>query len=182
MATRAVRCGYQGTLQDAVLGRDPTAGELSRTSSQRRADALVEMATRSRTAPADGRRPDPLLSVLVGYETLHGRICELAQGTVVSPGSLLPWLDKAYFERVVFEPAARIEVSATARLFTGATRRAIELRDRECTHPFCDASAEACQVDHIIPSAANGPTTQENGRILCGFHNRMRNQRPPPDG
>jgi Domain of unknown function (DUF222) len=149
----------------AALGRDPTAGELSRTSGQRRADALVEMATRSRTAPADGRRPDPLLSVLVGYETLHGRICELAQGTVVPPGSLLPWLDKAYFERVVFQPDGRVEVSATARLFTGATRRAIELRDRECTHPFCDVSAAACQVDHIVPRVANGPPL----RRMVGF-------------
>ena len=25
-----------------------------------------------------------------------------------------------------------------------------------------------------------GPTTQENGRLLCPFHNRLRNQRPPP--
>ena len=56
-----------------ALGRDPTIAELSRTPGQRRADALVEMATRSRTAPADGRRPDPLFSVLVGYESAVSR-------------------------------------------------------------------------------------------------------------
>ena len=48
-----------------------------------RADALVEMAIRSRTVPADGRRPEPLFSVFVGFETFAGRICELANGTVV---------------------------------------------------------------------------------------------------
>jgi hypothetical protein len=164
------------------LGRDPTPGELSRTPDQRRADALVEMATRSRSATAEGRRSAPLFSVLVDYPTLQGRICELAQGTVVPPGSLLPWLDRAYIERVVFGPDRRVEVSATARLFTGATRRAIELRDRECTHPFCDVPAASCQVDHITPYAVGGPTTQENGRLLCGAHNRLRNQRPPPGG
>ncbi len=163
----------------AELGRDPTLFELSRNSGQRRADALVEMATRSRTAPVDGRRPAPLFTVLVGYETLRGRICELAQGTVVSPGSLLPWLDEAYIERAVFGPSKRVEVSATARLFTGASRRGIELRDRGCTHPYCDGAATS-EVDHIVPYAAGGPTTQENGRILCAFHNRLRNQRPPP--
>ncbi len=42
--------------------------ELARTSGQRRADALVEMATRSRTAPAEGIRPAPLFSVFVSYE------------------------------------------------------------------------------------------------------------------
>ncbi len=163
-----------------VLGREPTVAELSRTSSQRRADALVEMATRSRTAPADGRRPAPLFSVLVGYETIHGRTCELARGTVVSPGSLIAWLDEAYLERVVFEPGRRVEISPMARLFTGATRHAIELRDRECTHPYCDRAAADCEVDHIVPYAAGGPTTQENGRLLCPFHNKLRNQRPPP--
>src|SRR5580704_18028471 len=131
------------------LGRDPTPGELSRTPGQRRADALVEMATRSRSTTAEGRRSAPLFSVLVDYPTLHGRICELANGTVVPPGSLLPWLDRAHIERVVFGADRRVEVSATIRLFTGATRRAIELRDRECTHPFCDVPAASCTVDHI---------------------------------
>ena len=67
------------------LGRTARIDELARTSGQRRADALVEMATRSRTAPAEGIRPAPLFSVFVGYETMHGRICELENGTVLAP-------------------------------------------------------------------------------------------------
>jgi 5-methylcytosine-specific restriction endonuclease McrA len=73
-------------------------------------------------------------------------------------------------------------VGTTTRLFTGATRRAIEVRDRECTHPYCDQRLEDCEVDHIVPYAAGGPTTQENGRLLCPFHNRLRSQPPGPDG
>jgi Domain of unknown function (DUF222) len=155
--------------------------DLVRSPGQRRADALVEMATRSQMAPSDGRRPTPLISILVDYGTLRGRVCELAEGTVIAPGSLLPWLNEAYLERVVFAPARRVEVSESARLFSGATRRAIQLRDRECTHPYCDVPAASCQVDHIIPFTAGGPTIEENGRLLCGFHNRLRNARPPPD-
>jgi hypothetical protein len=157
-----------------VLGRDPTVADLARTPGQRRADALVEMATRSRTVPADGRRPTPLFSVLIDYELLRGRVCELADGTVVSPGSLLPWLTEAYLERVVFAPDRRVEVSSIARLFSGATRRAIELRDRECTHPYCDVPAESCQADHIIPFNDGGPTIEENGQMHCGYHNRWK--------
>jgi hypothetical protein len=164
----------------AVLGREPKLRELERTQAQRRADSLVEMATRSGTAPAGGKRPAPLFSVLVGYETVHGRMCELADGTVLSPGSLLPWLEPSYIERAVFGLPHRVEVSASARLFTGATRRAIEIRDRGCVHRFCDRPVSRCEIDHIIPYAHGGPTTQENGRCLCGFHNRLRNQRPPP--
>lgn len=162
-----------------ALGRDPTVADLVRTPGQRRADALVEMATRSGTAPAGGRRPAPLFSVLVGYETLHGRICELAQGSVVTPGSLVPWLDEALVERAVFAPNHRVEVSATARLFTGAIRRAILLRDRRCTHPYCDVPACRCDIDHNLPYAAGGLTTQENGRVLCGSHNQLRNEHQP---
>jgi hypothetical protein len=163
------------------LGRDPQVGDLARTPGQRRADALVEMATRSQVAPADGRRPAPLFTVLVGYETLHGRICELASGSVVAPGALVPWLDAAYLERVVFAPERRVEVSATARLFTGATRRAVELRDRECVHPYCDVTSSRCQVDHRVPHRVGGPTTQENGQLLCGHHNRQREKQPASD-
>jgi hypothetical protein len=168
------------------LGRRASLDELARSSSQRRADALVEMASRSAGMPADAQRPAPLFSVLVGFETMHGRICELENGdrTVLAPSALDPWMDSAYFERAIFRLGGRVDVSTRARLFTGGTRRALELRDRQCTHPYCDAPAEVCEGDHIDTFAAGGETTQENGRLLCGFHNRQRNQteggaRPP---
>ncbi len=164
----------------AERGGEPTPADLPRTPSQRRADALVEMATRSKTAPAGGRRPVPLFTVLVDYPTLAGRVCELSRSLVITPGSLVPWLDEAILERAVFTPPGRVEVGTKSRLFMGATRRAIEIRDRECTHPYCDGSRHDLEVDHIVPYAQGGLTTQENGRILCGQHNRQRNQRPPP--
>jgi hypothetical protein len=189
------------------LGREPAVSDLPRSPSQRRADALVEMATRSKSAPNDGRRPVPLFTVLVDYETLHGRISQLEDGTVMPPGSLLPWLpgadlERAGFkvggrveigapsklssltgaalERAVFTPMTRAEIPSSSRLYTGSTRRSIEVRDQTCTHPTCDVRASRCQVDHIQPYSVGGLTTQENGRLLCGRHNRMRNQRPPP--
>lgn len=164
-----------------ATGREPTLCDLARTPGQRRADALVEMATRSKMVPEGARRPGPLFSVLINYQAAV-RVCELADGTVIAPGSLLPWLDEAYLERVVFAPSRRVEVSEKTRLFSGATRRALELRDRQCAHPYCDIEGSKCEADHIIPFPAGGPTTQENGRMLCGFHNRQRNARPPPDG
>ena len=157
----------------ARLGREPTIFDLARTPAQRRADALVEMATRSAAMPPDARRPAPLFSVFVGYETLHGPICELAAGTVLAPGALLPWLDQAYIERAVFSPGDRVEVSERARLFTGATRRAVQLRDRFCDDKTCDIPADDCQVDHITPYSQGGPTTQANGRVGCAYHNRL---------
>jgi hypothetical protein len=106
-------------------------------------------------------------------------ICELATRTVVTPGSLVPWLDQAWIEKVLFEGPWRVkDVSVTQRLFTGATRRSVEVRDQECFHATCEEPAETCQVDHIEPYAMGGLTTVDNGRVACGFHNRSRHRSP----
>lgn len=159
-----------------IHGENTMTGHLSRTSAQRRADALVEMAHRSRTAPADGQRPEPLVSVYVDYETVAGRLCELASGTPITPGQLLPLFTKADIERVVFGPGNRvIELGLRTRFYTGGLRRAIELRDRHCSWPGCTAPVGRCQVDHRIPYSRGGYTTQWNGRLLCDPHNLARN-------
>jgi Domain of unknown function (DUF222) len=157
--------------------REPTVDDLARTGAERRAAALGEMAIRSAACPDGARRPAPLFTVLVGYETLHGRMVELANGTVVTPGSLLRYLEGADIERAVFSGDGRVEVGPTHRFFTGALRRALELRDRECAHHYCQERYERCQADHIHEFSKGGTTTQENGRMLCPFHNRLRNQR-----
>jgi hypothetical protein len=164
------------------LGRDPHVDDLARTPARRRADAMIEMAVRSASTPAGAQRPEPLFTVLIDYPTLWGRISQLEQGPVVAPGSLIRWLDEATFERIIFGPDKRGECSKTSRFFTGATRRVIETRDLECQHEFCDLSAEKCQIDHIVPFSEGGLTEQLNAQVLCGRHNRMRYERPPPDG
>jgi hypothetical protein len=164
------------------LGREPRTHELCRTPGQRRADALTEMAIRSATVAPDGRRPRPLVTFHVGWETINGRLSQLADGQVLAPDTMLGWLVSADFERAVFAPGKRVEVSHTARLFTGATRRAIELRDKQCTHEYCDVRADQCQIDHVVDYTKGGLTDQENGKVLCGFHNRLKNgHRSPPD-
>ncbi len=162
----------------ARLGDGATSADLARTPAQRRADALVEMARRAGSVPEGARRPDPLFTVVVGYETFAGRICELANGSAVSPGSLLEWLDEAWVERVVFDgPSRVIDVGVARRLFDGATRGAVQVRDRDCFHDTCDEPAEGCQIDHIEPWSAGGATVAANGRPACGYHNRRRHRR-----
>ena len=115
--------------------------------------------------------------------SVHGSvICELANGAVVAPGSLVRWLDRGWVERVVFDGPRRVkDVGVRQRVFTGATRRAVEVRDRECFHPYCDLRSERCQIDHVQPWSEGGLTTEANGRLACAFHNRARHRpRPPP--
>jgi hypothetical protein len=160
------------------LGRRPIVTELRRTPAQRRADAFVELATRAMSTPPGSRRPKPLFTVLVGYETLKGRICELANRTVVTPGSLVPWLTEADVERAVFDPRGRVIDVGEQRCFTGATRRAVQLQGQECFHETCETPAEDCEADHVEPAAWGGPTRTWNGRPACGYHNRRRARGP----
>jgi hypothetical protein len=169
----------------AVWGDQTTIEKLKRTSGQRRHDALVEMATRSATMPKDGRRPSPLFTVLVGWETFKGRICKLASGQTITPGQAAPWLIDAEIERVVFDTPARvIEVGRRDRFFRGGLRRAIQVRDQHCTSPGCDIPYPHCAVDHAQPFDKDGETIQSNGRLRCRHHNPSDNgwtPQPEPD-
>jgi hypothetical protein len=169
----------------AERGDKATAAELPRTAAQRRADALVEMARRSAAMDPHAVMPRPLFTVLVGYGAFS-KTCELADGTVVSPGHVVPHLTDADIERIVFEgPSRVIDVGVRQRFFTGALRRAIQVRDRHCTHPSgCDVPGEQCDIDHATAYSCGGLTTQDNGRCRCHVHNLQGNNRPeaPDDG
>jgi hypothetical protein len=156
------------------LGREPTVGDLARTPGQRRADALVEMATRSAAMPAGSRAPQPLVTIVVGG-TRFAEVCRLLDGTDLTDGEAAEVLPDSVIERMVFDGADQPIATSRQRTFTGVLRRAILIRDEECTHPACDTRASRCQIDHITPHAHGGPTTAANGRPHCGPHNRARN-------
>ncbi|MFP3899444.1 MAG: DUF222 domain-containing protein [Acidimicrobiia bacterium] len=162
----------------AEHGEAATAADLARTPRQRRHDALVEMATRAATAAPGGRRPAPLVSVLVGYQAFNN-VCELADGTLVSPGTVASLLDEAVIERVVLDGPSRVLDLGRARSFTGAARRAVEITQPRCDGPGCHIPAHRCHIDHLWRHADGGPTRPDNGRTLCGPHNRDR-ERPQP--
>ena len=168
----------------ARLGRDPRPGELARTPGQRRADALVEMATRSAACTGAGKPARPLFQVLLGSDAFS-HVLQLASGQVLPPSALLPWLSSADLERYLFDGGRRRVISVSyRRTFDGALRDVIKARDQFCYHRTCDEPAHRCQIDHIEPWAAGGITAQDNGQAACGFHNRLRarpRRRPPPE-
>jgi hypothetical protein len=130
--------------------------------------------------PENAKMPEPLLILHIGQDKLR-TLCELADGTIVPPGSFLPYLGDSWIERFAMSLRDRkLNLSVTRRLFTGPTRRAVLLRDRECYHPCCDLPADKCEVDHIQPHSAGGLTTDDNGRPACGYHNRLRHRPPQP--
>jgi hypothetical protein len=159
------------------LGDAAAAADLARSAKQRRADALRIMAERSAAKPVDAKEPRVLLHVLAGTGAVQ-RMCELSDGTIVTPGQVLPLLRWADVARVIFESPSRVlDVGVRQRLFTGATRTAVELRDLECAHPSCHVRFEDCEIDHITPYEQGGLTVQDNGEPKCPGHHRHRHRR-----
>ena len=143
-----------------------------RSDKQRRADALVEMARRATAVPADAKHPRPLISVVVGDWSFR-RLCELSDGTIVTPNAVVPHLSNADVEAVLFDgPLHGVGISRK-RCFTGVVRRIVEIRDRHCQHPCgCDVPMSKCDVDHIEPYRDGGLTEQHDGKLECHSHNR----------
>jgi hypothetical protein len=108
-------------LEHQLYLQDKKSGNLC-TVTQRRADALVEMAKRSRTTKPGGLRPRPLITIHTG-QTSFARICELAAGTVITSGRVVPHLAEADIERIVFDGPDRVLSVSKRRRFSGALRR-----------------------------------------------------------
>jgi len=158
------RLAGQIRLADAEVG-------MLRTPAQRRAAALVMMASRSLSST--GTAPRPLFEIIVGDITTR-RLCELSSGIVVHPDDLVPYLDTALVEAFLFDTDSTIISVSRKRTFTGALRRAIKVRDRRCRHESeCPVPARECDIDHIRPAAQGGRTMQTNGRCGCRGHNRI---------
>ncbi len=49
-------------------------------------------------------------------------------------------------------------------------RRAVTLRDQHCRFPGCTQPPAVCQIHHLTPRAAGGPTALGNLALLCRFH------------
>jgi hypothetical protein len=159
------------------LGRDPHPTELRRTPAQRRVDAVVEMARRS-ARPSAGSAPKPLFTVVLGPTTLDS-LCMLGCGQVISPSALLPYLDEAQIEAILFDTALRPIKVTRKRSFDAVQRRIIEVRDRFCACG-CGTPAERCDMDHVVPWADGGMTATWNGQPLCRPSNKFKGRRPWP--
>ncbi len=57
------------------------------------------------------------------------------------------------------------------------TQQIIDLvmaRYQSCTHPGCSVPAVRCDVDHVVPFGAGGPTCQCNLHPACRAHHRLK--------
>jgi hypothetical protein len=63
-----------------------------------------------------------------------------------------------------------LDIGREQRCASAAIRRALELRDGHCVFAGCTAPASWCDVHHVQHWVHGGPTSCENGALLCERH------------
>jgi hypothetical protein len=163
---------------DADIEPEPDAPTDSRTRPQKLHDAFataLDVAARSSEIPTIGGAA-PTLLVSVRYEDLASGLGVAHIDGVDEPVTLSVARRIACsggIQRVDFDRAGRIARNEIAgRIFDHHQRRAITLRDGTCIIPGCDVPAAWCEIHHVIEAARGGPTSTDNGVLLCWHHHR----------
>lgn len=156
-----------------------TADRDERTSDQRRADALVDLAVRAVHDPllpkSQGMRP--AIQVTVALSTLlelddepgelagHGPVpAAVARRMAADPtGS---------WRRLVVDPVdgRLLDYGRTTYRPPADLTDFVIARDRTCVFPTCNRDARRCEIDHRTPWSAGGATSPDNLQPLCTRH------------
>ncbi len=114
--------------------------------------------------------------VTMTLETLQGGLsaATLDTGGRVSAGEARRLACEAGIVPAVLDGESRVlDLGRTRRLHDKSQRLAMALRDGGCTADGCDMPPGLCHAHHDVPWSRGGPTTLDNGRLLCHRHHRL---------
>ncbi|MBM7786466.1 HNH endonuclease signature motif containing protein [Tenggerimyces flavus] len=145
-----------------------------RTAAARRADAfgqIIELAHNHSTTRHGGNRTQ--MVVMVNPDTGIGTT--LHTGQDLSPELTARIMCEAEVSHLLPDHLmpGHLHLTDPERLFTGKLRRLLELRDRGCAFPGCDRPPGWTHAHHIKAWSKGGPTTLNNGVLLCTHHHRV---------
>nr|WP_308280616.1 HNH endonuclease signature motif containing protein [Williamsia sp. DF01-3] len=131
---------------------------------QRRADALHQLLDCG--GGGQGFVSAPRTEVMVTVPADHPDLASLRwMGPVTEATAAALACDASITSITLDGQQVPIDLSPPKRLFTGAVRKAILLRDTCCIK--CGAPATWSDCHHIVHWADGGPTTLGNGCLLC---------------
>ncbi|PVE20106.1 HNH endonuclease signature motif containing protein [Arthrobacter sp. Bz4] len=132
----------------------------------------------SNLSAAGGMRPQVL--VTINYKDLMadvGRAGHAAFGGLISARSIRRIACDANVLPVVLGTQGQIlDVGNPRRLFPPTIRKALTARDGGCAFPDCMMPSPWTEGHHIIPWSRGGPTTVDNGVLLCTRHHHLLHQ------
>ena len=188
MAVYRLRLDPEGReVLEAILGplsapRPSTSCADTRTSDQRRGEALVEICRRA--AAAGGQAPTTTKAAVYVTVDLQDLLNRTRAGTSLLTGQLLApetirrmACDATIIPVVLGTSSEVLDIGRARRLFPPGMLRALWLRDRGCTIPGCDAPPFWADAHHIIHWVDGGQTALTNAALLCGRHHTIAHQR-----
>ena len=151
--------------------------EDDRARAQRCADALVELCARSLDVGVVPQRASQRshIQVTTTLETLLDLVGspggEMEYAGVVAGATVQRLACDSTITRVLLDSrSAVVDVGRSERVVPGATRRALNIRDRGCRWPGCERSASWTAAHHVVHWAQGGRTDLENLVLLCTRH------------
>jgi hypothetical protein len=159
---------------EAVMNGHRPAGD-RRTHAERQGDALVELcrqALNGGTLPeVRGERPQIRVSIDLMALCAERGYAELPFAGAITAETARRIACDSSVVRVLTGPhGLPMDVGREQRTATVGIRRAIEARDVHCVFAGCTAPAAWCDVHHVVHWAYGGPTSCENGALLCERH------------
>ncbi len=173
-----------------------TVGQLERTDTQRRMDALAAIFDKAASTPPSGSGPKFVLNIVMDWATYQRELARLAgidvppddpnrpdfqcrtlDGTPLNPTEVTAASLLGHVRRIVFNSSnVTIDMGRESRLFTGPAAIAAKIGTDQCYWPTCWVQASNCQVDHLDPynGTNQGRTDQANSGPLCAKHNRLK--------
>jgi hypothetical protein len=176
----ALRAVIDAIAKRDLVGDDITAGSGDmRTMDQRRADALMELTgayQRCGDGPANGG-DRPRVNLLLDYKTLvdglkPALLLDSGEQITAQEARLLA-CDADILPIVCNGTSQPLDVGRQQRLFSGALRQALAIRDGGCSFPDCDKPPRDCDAHHLVPWWDHGETALHNGSLLCRFHHQQ---------
>lgn len=154
--------------------RDP------RSAGQQRADvfaAMIDCLARSTDAPTvSGAAPTVVVSVTADVLEQQRGTAEVVGVTEPLPYSAVKQIlcDSSLIP-VYLKPDGGVAALGTRkRAFNREQRLALIARDGPtCGIPGCQIPATGCEGHHVVEYSKGGPTTIDNGVLLCWFHHHM---------
>ena len=148
----------------------------SRTPTQRRHDALLAMlklVARARLLPKTAGVTATILLTMDADTFATGQgTATTGHGYGIPVETALRWAGpRAQLILVLLDSTRRVDAySSIHRIFTEQQRLALMARDLGCSFPGCDSTPLWTEAHHVIEYQHGGPTSTDNGALLCGDH------------